>query len=209
MAKWSGGFPMLLWVAFGLCGAAGTLKLAQHFEVSDDYTEEAFDNPIIINAFKFINRTLPKALPELGGRYPIELLKAWSVEGLNGINLKCEIQRLRLRYLVQIDIPRPEKETEMFLQAIEALPRETMRGEIWSRPSEDIINVSMEAIKHKFGEEMQLRNVVVFKTLNIGDVQGDFIADVENDLERILVHVWMARPFKEDEWLAINVEHIV
>jgi hypothetical protein len=106
---------------------------------------------------------------------------------------------------VTVEIPRVEKEDERFLTSVKTIEKETITGEVWADAPRAIVEIGVEGVKRKFGDDIELRNVVAFKTLSVGAVKGLLILDMENDLERTLVGVTLLKKFGRKKWTAMEL----
>jgi hypothetical protein len=188
--------------------SSSSLPNFNQFTIPDGFSERDLDDPLIADSHDFVRKLLPTFLNETKGRFPIELLRAWKSTGDFGIRLKLELQRLRLRYLVSLHIPRIEKEEEKFIDQIEVLRNEVPSGEVWAPPPAPALRVAIAAMQHKFGVDVELRTVVACKQLMIGRTRAQLLLDAENDLERMLLSAVLYREFGTTEWTAYAVTRV-
>lgn len=151
-----------------------------------------------MECYQFIKKTVPKFLPELRTKHPIELTRIWAKTNSSGIFVLSELQKLKLRYYVTLQIPVVERPNEMFVQKIETIEGETELDAEWTAPNPYVLQDVVFAVQEKFGDDVQLRNVVMFKSVDLGLKRCLLVLDMENDLERMLISVNLIIKFHDE-----------
>jgi hypothetical protein len=187
---------------------SASLPPFKQFSIPDGFAEQDIDDQFVMACHDLARSALPKVLPEMKSRHPLEVLRARKATGDFGIRFLLEQQQLRIRYLVTVEIPRVEKEDERFITSIKTIEKETVAGEVWADPPRAIVEIGVEGVKRKFGDDVELRNVVAFKTLSVVAVKGLLVLDMQNDLERMLVGVTLLRKFGKKKWAARELSRV-
>ena len=176
---------ILVWLQRSL-----SLFEGKSFVVPQGFAEEDSYGDFAMDCYRFIKRTVPKFLPELSGRkHPLEMTRTWAKTNSSGIFVLCELQKLRLRYYVTVHIPIVERINEMFIHRIETIDGETQLDADWSPPNPYVLEDVVSAVQEKFGDDLALRTVVMFKSVDFGRKKCLLALDMENDLERMLISV--------------------
>lgn len=191
---------IFLWLQLSRCLFEGkSYVVPAGFVDEDSYGDFAMD------CYKFIKKTVPKFLSELsGGKHPLEMTRTWAKTNSSGIFVLCELQKLRLRYYVTVHIPVVERINEMFIHRIETIEGETHLDADWSAPDTAIVEDVVSAVQEKFGDDLMLRNVVMFKSVDLGNKKCLLVLDMENDLERMLISVNFDVQFRNEYMIRIR-----
>jgi hypothetical protein len=106
------------------------------------------------------------------------------------------LQRLRLSLFGFRSVPRVAHEDGKFIKLIENTEKMKRILAKFGAPTHEMLQIAVTAMKDKFGEDVELRNVVARKTLMMGRVRAQVLLDAENDLERMRINTILYRKFK-------------
>lgn len=188
-----------------ILSVVGHLPTYKYFVMHEDYQEVEIHEDIVQECFDYGKNTVQQFLDEFKGYSPTVLVHAWKRTNEKGDFYACEVFRQRLRYLITINIPNPEKPERKYIHSVRILNGETEGGAHWFHPTDEFTDFVMETVNEKFGDDVKLRNVAVFKTIMKGKTIAQMVLDVENDLERMLLDITLIKPFGEENF---NIEEI-
>ncbi|OHT01471.1 hypothetical protein TRFO_31698 [Tritrichomonas foetus] len=172
-------------VAFLLCSVISAEK---HFTIPEEYEPANNDDQVVIDCLQFCQKHLPNFLLDFNSAIKFSIQSAWRTKNTNGDFVLLQVIRNHLRYLIKVHIPDlMTKPGKKYITSIQTIDGETERSSHWITPTEDVLNLVMDAVKEKFGDDVQLKNVVFFKIIKIGKKVGQLGIDAENDLERMLL----------------------
>ena len=188
---------------------ACSLELEQYFSIPEGFQEFDTEQKLAQDCLQFAQDKLSKFVLDFHQEYRLFLQNSWKKNNEDGDFIILQVRRNRLKYQISIHIPnlisRPEKK---YITSIKAVENETERNSHWIVPSDDILNLAMSAVQQKFGDDVQLKNVVFYKIIKIGRINGQLVVDAENDLERMLLDVHIVRPYGEKEYIVEYVNRI-
>lgn len=183
-----------------------TLGLEQYFTVPQDFQEIDTEQKLPQSCFKFAQRELSKFVLDFHPEYSIFLQNSWRKTDSNGDFFILQVRRNRLRYQITILIPNLESKPEKkYITSVKSIENETERNSHWIVPSQNELDIAMAAVHEKFGDDVQLRNVVFYKIIKIGRINGQLVIDAENDLERMLLNIHIVLPYGKNEY---EVEYV-
>lgn len=185
---------MLIWIYFSFLQANSFPLIPKEYQLIDTQDQ------LIQSCFNFTQTYLPQFLLDFHPEYSIRLQKSWMMKDENGAYIILQLIRNLLSYQTTIHIPNLSKSHKKYIVSIKAIEGETERHSHWIQPSNEILNVAMKAVQDKFGDDVLLKNVVLYKVIKIGRVIGQLVIDVENDLERMLININLIRPSHQNEY---------
>ena len=192
-----------------LCARALCVSFSKSFAVPENFTGMDIHEQLVCDCHRFIRKFVPRILDSLSDPAMIEMSRAWKLTNSSGIFVLCEIQKLMIRYLVTIHIPRVEQPDEKFIHSIQVINGETEMEEKWTSPDEKILITVMKKVHQEYGDDIELRNVVFCKSIAIGKKFIQLVLDVENDLERTLVSISLVQTLNDSAPKIVSSEQIV
>lgn len=187
-----------------LCVSVAHFPTFKYFVIQDEYTEIDIKETIVQECFEYGRNVTSLFLDDFSGPHPITLLHAWHKSNEKGDFYACEVLRMKVRYLVTVNVVNDAK----YLYSVRILNEETASGAHWFQPSEDAVEMVMTAVKAKFGDDVELGNVAVFKTvMNMGTI-GQMVLDCTKGDERMLLNVKIVKKFGAKEAVVEEVEKI-
>jgi hypothetical protein len=166
----------------------------KYFMIAEDYTEVDAKDPIVVACYEYGLNITRQFLDDFSGPHPIVLIHAWKRTNDRGEFYACEVMRLRVRYLINVNIPDPNSPEDKYLHSVRILNEETPSGAHWFEPEEDMQTLVLDAVKEQLGE-VTLRNVAVFKSFMKVKWVGQMVLDVNLGTERALLDVAIVKPF--------------
>lgn len=182
----------------------------EYFNIPDQYEVVDTKNSVVAACFDYIRSIVPSFLDDFQAQSPILLLHSWKHDEGDAEYVMCEVLRLKLRYLVTIQIPNISNTEVKYITSIQILNKETDSGAHWSVPDDKTIEVSMIGIRSKFGENIELNNVVLFKTImkmnTIGQIVIDGIDKTNN--KRMLFSLMLIKKFGSSTFSISSIDKI-
>ncbi|KAK8900499.1 hypothetical protein M9Y10_002826 [Tritrichomonas musculus] len=194
-----------IFVCFAVSARLPTYK---YFVIPDGYVEIDIKEEIVKNCFEYGRDLVKKFLDEFSGPHPIVLLHAWHKKGDDGDYYACEVLRMKIRYLIIVHIPNTEKTENKFLHSVRILNEEGPGGVHWLHPPSDVLEETMKAINEKYGNDIKLRNVAVYKTVMKYNKFGQIVIDATKNDERMLFNVNLIQKFGESEFKVSSIDQI-
>ena len=176
----------------------------KYFVIPDGYTEVEIHEPIVQNAYEFAKEYLPKFLVEFQGPHAITLIHSWK-KSENGDFYALELFRLRVRYLA---IVHNTDDGKFWIHSIKILNEETESGSHWFHPPEDVLDLTLVAVKEQYGQDLKLRNVAVYKTVMMHKTVGQMVIDVETSNERMLLDITLTKLFGERQFKVTEIKRV-
>jgi hypothetical protein len=166
----------------------------KYFMISEDYSEVDIKDPIVVSCQQYGLNITRQFLDDFVGPHPVALIHAWKRTNDRGDFYACEVMRLRVRYLITVNIPDGSNPDQKFLHSVRILNEETPTGAHWFEPEEEMRTFVLDAVKEKYGT-VTLKNVAVFKTYMKVKWVGQMVIDVLLGKERALLDVTVVKPF--------------
>ncbi|OHT12452.1 hypothetical protein TRFO_17732 [Tritrichomonas foetus] len=198
-------FVLLSLACTTLCARLPTYK---YFVIPDGYVETDIKEEIVQNCYNFSVDLVKKFLDDFTGPQPIVLLHAWNKKGDDGEYFACEVMRMKLKYLLIVHIPNIENAERKFLHSVRILNEETPSGAHWFHPPSDVLEIVMKGINEKYGNDVQLRNVAVYKTVMNYHKYGQIVIDTTKGEERMLFNIKLIQKFGEKSFQISSIEQI-
>ena len=178
----------------------------KYFVMADDYVEVDIKEPIVQECFEYGRNITKGFLEDFAGPYPIVLLHAWHRTTEKGEFYACEVLRTKIRYLITVNVVNDQK----YLYSVRILNEEMETGAHWFHPADEIVNQVMQEIKAKYGEETELGNVAVFKTVMKMDTIAQMVIDCKNksNNERMLIDVRLVKKFGQKDLIIDNMNRV-
>ena len=180
----------------------------KYFVIPDGYVEIDIKEPIVQSSYEFGRDLVPKFLDDFKGPHPIVLLHAWHKVSDDGDYYACEVMRMKIFYLLIIHLPNKENPEEKYLHSIKILNEEGPGGSHWFHIPADVLEYTMSEINKKFGDEIKLRNVAVYKTHMKYDKFAQVVVDSTKGDERHLFDVRLIQKFGENHFNVSSIEEI-
>lgn len=178
-----------------------SFELEQYFSIPEGFQEVDTEQKLSKDCLKFAQEKLSKFVLDFHSECPLFLQKSWRKTNSDGDFVILQVRRNRLEYQITLHIPnllsKPEKK---YIISINSIENETERNSHWIVPSDNELQIAMSAVHEKFGDDVQLRNVVFYKIIKIGRINGQLVIDAENDLERMLLDVHIVRQYGEKDY---------
>jgi hypothetical protein len=181
----------------------------KYFPIEQEFVEVDPKDPIVVECYNYGVNVTRAFLDDFQGPHPITPIHGWkrTAEG-EGDYYAVEVMRLRIRYLVIVNIPDPATPAEKCLTSVRILNEEAAGGAHWFEADSDEKEKWMAAVKEKFGSDAILKNVVVYKTVMKVKTFGQIALDVELDDERMLIEVRTVREFGGKEHKIDSISRI-
>lgn len=183
--------------------------LERNFSVPEGFQDVEIEQKLPQDCFEFSKKVLSKFVIDFHPEHPLFLQNCWRKTNNDGDFVILQVQRNLLRYQITIHIPnlaaKPEKK---YIVSVKSIENETERNSHWIVPSENELKIAMNAVQEKFGDDVQLKNVVFYKIIKIGRIDGQLVIDAENDLERMLLNTHIVLPYGENEYKVEYVNRI-
>lgn len=180
-----------------------------YFSIPNDFQEFDTEEKLARDCLNFVQKHLGKFVLDFHPEYSLFLQNCWKKSDNDGNFVILQVRRNRLRYQITVHIPnlmnKPEKK---YITSVNSIENETERNSHWIIPSENEIKIAKLAIEQKFGDDVQIKNIVFYKIIKIGRINGQLVVDAENDLERMLLDVHIVRPYGEKEYIVEYVNRI-
>lgn len=177
----------------------------KYFPIQEEYIEVDVKQPIVQACCEYGKNITRQFLDDFSGPHAITLIHAWKrVNETTGDFYAIEVMRLRVRYVITVNVPEPDK---FFLHSVRILNEEMPSGAHWFEPDEAIRDLAMTAVRQEYGE-VRLRNVAVFKTMMKVKWMGQMVIDVEKDGERMLLDISIVKQFGAKEAVVESVKRI-
>jgi hypothetical protein len=177
----------------------------KYFPLQAEYTEVDVKEPIVQACYEYGKNISRQFLDDFSGPHAITLIHAWKrVNETTGDFYAVEVMRLRIRYVITVNVPEPNK---FFLHSVRILNEETASGAHWFEPDEQTLELALAGVRKEYGE-VKLRNVAVFKTLMKVKWIGQMVIDVEKDDERMLLDISIGKQFGAKEALVESIRRI-
>ena len=192
---------MQMWLLAALLARVPTYK---YFVMQDGYVETDVKQTVVQECFEFGKNVTSLFLDEFTGPNPVTLLHAWRRETEKGEYYACEVLRMKTKYLITVNI----RDGNRYLHSVRILNEETESGTHWFKPTDDITELVMSELKKRFGEDLELENVAVYKTVMRMDTHGQFVVDCLKGDERMLIDVRLMKKFGAKEMTVEAVNRI-
>jgi hypothetical protein len=188
---------------------AASYPTYKYFPLEEEYTEVDPKEAIVQECYNYGVNVTSKFLDDFQGPHPIVLIHAWkrTLEE-KGDFYAVEVMRLRIRYLIIVNIPIKSEPGEKFLHSVRILNEEAAGGAHWFQPEDEMVELALGAVKEKFGDEIDLRNVAVFKTVMKVATFGQMVIDVDIEGERALLDIRLVRKFGEKATVVESITRI-
>jgi len=176
----------------------------KYFVIPDGYSEIEIHDPDAQSAFEFGRDTVQKCLADFYGPHPITLLHAWK-KAQDGEYFALEVYRLRVKYLITVH---KTEEGKHYLHSVRIMNEETESGAHWFHPPEDVLDLCIAAAREQFGQDLNFRNVAVYRTVMAGKTTGQMLVDVETSNERMLISINLLKLFGERQFKITEIQRI-
>ena len=167
-------------------------EICEFVDVEDSYVK---------NYFNFSMKQLSKFVIDFSPEQRTILTSSCRENKDDGSYFYLKVKRNLLSYMITVHVPNIEKNPmKKYITSVQAIDGETERNSHWIEVSQDLIDMVMNGVKSKFGDDVELRNVVFFKIIRIGNIIGQLAIDAENDLERMLLDAHVVKPYGKDQY---------
>jgi hypothetical protein len=190
----------LLWVG-------ARIPTYAYFMIPEEFTEVEIKERMVEECYDFGLNVTRQCLIEFSGPHPITLLHAWKRSDDVSDYYALEVMRLRVRYLITVEIPVREEPEKKYLYSVKILNEESPSGSHWFQPPDDILEKAMNAVKAEYASA-ELTNVAVFKTVMNVNLYAQMLVCVTVDAERMLFDVALERAYGSKEDKVTGVKRI-
>ncbi|KAH0791128.1 hypothetical protein GPJ56_004939 [Histomonas meleagridis] len=201
-------FSFFLYIVFPSLQIASSISTREYFSIPDGFVEADIKEKLIVESFEYGKTQLQKFLDDFKGPHPIVMIHAWKKVDNNSSFISCEVLRMKLRYLITVHIPSNNKPEEKYIHSVQILNSETDAGARWSHPDESTIEIAMISVRGKYGNNVRLRNVAVFKTVMSRDTHAQMVIDAETDTERMLLDIQLYKKFGTNNFIVSSVDRV-
>jgi hypothetical protein len=197
----------MLGLIAGLMWVGARIPTYAYFNIPDEYTEIEIKEPIVEECYEYAKNISNQFLVEFSGPHPVVLLHAWKKSTDRGDFYACEVMRLRVRYLLTVNIPVPEEPNAKYLWSVKILNEETASGSHWFEPPDELVDLVMSEVRKQY-PDAELLNVAVFKTVMKVHLYGQMVLHVSAGSDRMLLDVSMERQFGSKEEKVTNIRRV-
>lgn len=182
----------------------------EYFNIPEEYERADTKSSEVVACFEYIRDVVPSFLDDFRAPPSILLLHAWKHSDGATTMILCEVLRSKLRYLVTIQIPNISNIGEKYITSIQILNRETEGGAHWGIPDEKAVEIAMIWIRSKFGESIEMNNVVLFKTIMKMNTIGQMVIDAidKSNNTRMLFNLMLLKNFGSSVFSISSIDKI-